>query len=99
MVGRASRPRVWPLRLGRRGRGSDPRRRGPSFPEFYFELFAAVADIPDRGAVLGAALLAFCCHQYTVIAVPANRAQPASQVIFNIAFGDCFRTFVEGQPT
>jgi hypothetical protein len=33
-----------------------------------------------------------------VIAVPANRAQPASQVIFNIAFGKCFRTFAEGEP-
>jgi hypothetical protein len=34
-----------------------------------------------------------------VIAVPANRGQPASQVVFNIAFGECFRTFAQGEPT
>jgi hypothetical protein len=34
----------------------------------------------------------------TVIAIPANRAQPAQQVVFNIVFGDCFRTFMQGEP-
>ena len=34
----------------------------------------------------------------TVIAIPANRAQPAQQVVFNIVFGDCFRTFKLGEP-
>lgn len=33
----------------------------------------------------------------TVIAIPSNSAQPAQQVVFNIVFGDCFRTFMQGE--
>lgn len=33
-----------------------------------------------------------------VIAVPANRRQPASQVVFNIAFGECFKSFQKQSP-
>jgi hypothetical protein len=28
----------------------------------------------------------------------SSRAQPAQQVVFNILFGDCFRTFMNGEP-
>jgi hypothetical protein len=70
-------------------------------------------DATPRSAVLGADAgcikqLALCTEgknaealpqrSATVIAIPANRAQPAQQVVFNIVFGDCFRTFKLGEP-
>ena len=71
-------------------------------------------DATLRSAVLGADAgcikqLAVCTEgknaeaiaaafRRTVIAIPANRAQPAQQVVFNIVFGDCFRTFKLGEP-
>jgi hypothetical protein len=78
-----------------------------------FFIMGAV-DATLRSAVLGADAgcikqLAVCTEgknaeaiaavfRRTVIAIPANRAQPAQQVVFNIVFGDCFRTFMVGEP-
>ena len=50
-------------------------------------------DATLRASVVGAA-----AFRRAVIALPANGAQPAQQVVFNIVFGECFRTFLQGEP-